>query len=177
MHPTPRAFALASLALALFALAASPLAAGETTAAAVFDRLTALEGTWTGTADVSPEGVEGTSVFRVSANGSVVMETMEPGGPHEMINMYHLDGDDLVVTHYCSAGNQPTMRLDLARASATEAPFVFTGGSNLDAAHDDHIHDLTLRFVAEDEIEAHWTHWEGGEEGGTLVIRLERVGG
>jgi hypothetical protein len=63
-----------------------------------------------------------------SAGGSVVMETMMAGTDYEMINMYHLDGDDLVLTHYCAGGNQPTMRLDRAKATATELPFVFTGG-------------------------------------------------
>ena len=27
-----------------------------------------------------------------------------------MATLYHLDGDQLMLTHYCSAGNQPRMR-------------------------------------------------------------------
>ena len=78
------------------------------TAQAAFDRLKTLEGTWHGTASGGGEG-EGqgeatvTHVFRNSAAGTVVMETMNPGSDHEMINMYHLDGDDLVLTHYCAS--------------------------------------------------------------------------
>ena len=36
-----------------------------------------------------------------------------------MINMYHMDGDDLVLTHYCAGGNQPTMKLNTENSSAT----------------------------------------------------------
>ena len=50
--------------------------------------------------------------FKTSAAGTVVMETMNPGTGHEMINMYHVDGDDLLLTHYCAGNNQPRMRLN-----------------------------------------------------------------
>ncbi len=47
-----------------------------------------------------------------TADGTVVMETMDSGNPdHEMINMYHLGGNEFVLTHYCAGNNQPIMRL------------------------------------------------------------------
>ncbi len=49
-----------------------------------------------------------------------------------MINMYHLDGDDLVLTHYCAGGNQPHMKLDRASATSGKLQFDFIGGTNLD---------------------------------------------
>ena len=41
--------------------------------------------------------------FRVTSAGSVVQETMFPGSDHEMVNMYSVDGDKLLMTHYCAA--------------------------------------------------------------------------
>ena len=56
-----------------------------------------------------PDG-EGIVEFRVSSNGSAVRELMYPGTEHEMTNMYTLEGNTLVMTHYCAGGNQPHMR-------------------------------------------------------------------
>jgi len=42
--------------------------------------------------------------------GTAVLERFThpgSGGPQTMLTVYHLDGDDLLLTHYCVAGNQP----------------------------------------------------------------------
>jgi hypothetical protein len=57
-----------------------------------------------------------------------------------MTSMMHLDGNELVLKHYCIAGNQPEMKLDRARSTARELNWVFTGGTNLDPAKDPHVH-------------------------------------
>lgn len=171
-RPLPLA-TLALLAAALLAAAGEPAAAID--AETAFEKLKALEGTWVGTA--GPEGGEQgpvTHEFEVSAGGTVVMETMMEGTDHEMINMYHLDGDGLVITHYCAGGNQPTMRLDLAKASATTLPFVFTGGTNLDPAADSHIHDGTLHLQEDGTLKSSWSGYTGGEPHHTMVFTLKR---
>ena len=81
----------------------------------MLDAVRALEGRWIA------ETPYGTSEheFAVSSAGSVVREIMGPGEEHEMTNMYTLDGNALVMTHYCGAGNQPRMRAtDSWRSSA-----------------------------------------------------------
>ena len=52
------------------------------------------------------------SVIKVTAGGSAVHETLFPGSAHEMVSVYHLDGADLVMTHFCALGNQPRMKAD-----------------------------------------------------------------
>ncbi len=141
---------------------------------AAFDRLKTLEGTWHGTAS-GADGAEGkvTHVFRNSAAGTVVMETMNPGVEgHEMINMYHLDGDDLVLTHYCAGNNQPTMCL--AESSGNEMRFDFTGGTNLDPEKDAHIHVAKLVLVDADTLESSWTGYNEGNEAGVQTFLLKR---
>ena len=167
--------------LLLLILAAGVAAADDGDAAealsaqAAFDRLKTLEGTWHGTASGhdGEGGGEVTHVFRNSAAGTVVMETMNPGVEnHEMINMYHLDGDDLVLTHYCAGNNQPTMRL--ASASGEEMRFDFTGGTNLDPEKDPHIHGAKLVLVDADTLESSWTGYNEGKEAGVQVFTLKR---
>jgi hypothetical protein len=177
MRSILRPLALSALVL----LAASGLAAGEEGAAgldaqAAFDKLKALAGDWYATAEAMP-GERADHRIRVSAGGSVVMETMMAGTDYEMINMYHLDGDDLVLTHYCAGGNQPTMRLDRTKATATELPFVFTGGTNLDPATDQHIHDTVITLRDDGSVVANWTSYSGGQKGEGLVITLRRAEG
>ncbi len=107
---------LAALLLGMGAGAQAETGAPAIDAAAAFEKLKGLAGSWTG---AGPEGEgEAPHEYRLASAGTVVMETMYGGTDHEMINMYHLDGDDLVLTHYCSGGNQPRMKLDRASATA-----------------------------------------------------------
>ena len=69
--------------------------------AAAFEALKTLEGTWVMT-EAGPNGKVDEVVFKPTAGGSAMMETMFPGSKHEMLNAYHMDGDNVIVTHYCA---------------------------------------------------------------------------
>ena len=103
---------------------AIPSFAAALTAEIAFARLKSMEGIWEGRSEGFGEEAEAAAAtavkheIRVSAAGSVVIETMNPATDHEMINMYHLDGDDLVLTHYCAGGNQPHMKLVPSRSTS-----------------------------------------------------------
>jgi hypothetical protein len=161
---------LAVAALLVFAVAV-PAAAGGMDAADALAQLKALEGTWTGTAGGNP-GVE--IEYRVTGGGSVVMETQFPGSEHEMVSMYHLDGERLVMTHYCAAGNQPRLELDPA-AGGDELTFVFAGGSNLDPAVDVHIHGARFRLAADGSMRQVWSSYRDGEPAHEMVFELQRA--
>lgn len=154
----------------LVILPLSSASADEAPGHEAFETLKALEGTWHGTS--SADQKDATHVFEVSAAGTVVMETMFPDTDHEMINMYHLDGDDLVLTHYCAGGNQPTMKL--AKAEGNTLHFDFTGGTNLDPDSDPHIHAAML-VLGDDELQSHWTAWNEGKKAGVNEISLKRA--
>jgi hypothetical protein len=86
---------------------------------------------------------------------AAVVETVFPGTPHEMVTVYHADGADLVLTHYCMEGNQPRMR---ARdASGSRFDFKFDGGTNIDPRRDRHMNSASLELVGDDEIRTEWT--------------------
>ena len=163
-------------------VSAGPGFAGGVEASAVFDRLKSLAGTWEGTPEAQGEIEAGEHenakvkhVFEVSAAGTVVMETMGPGTDHEMINMYHLDGNDLVLTHYCAGGNQPTMRLDREASTAHNLVFNFTGGTNFDPAVDTHIHAAEIALHDEDAMISSWKPYVGGKQAGTMTFHLARA--
>ncbi len=102
------------------------------------------------------------SVYKLTGGGKVVHETIFPGKPFEMITVYHLDGNDVVATHYCAAGNQPRFKLDPS-STATKMVFNFNGGSNIDPAKDMHMHEGTVTIIDADHIEGVWQGWENGQ--------------
>lgn len=153
---------------------AAPVASEESAAnQTAFEMLKDLSGDWTGTA-TSKDGPPASVQYRLTGGGSTVMETLFPGTDHEMISMYHMDGTELVLKHYCVMGNQPEMRLDPARSDSRQLVFVFTGGTNLDPDRDAHIHGGKIVFVDDDHIEAEWRYFEGGKETGQNRLFLAR---
>lgn len=145
-------------------------AAGKIDSKAAFEKLKGLAGDWHGTAN---ETMPGAVSYRVTGNGSVVMETMFPGTDHEMINMYHMVDGELVAVHYCSSGNQPRFKLDLAKSTPTELVFAFDGGTNFDPAKDSYVRGGKLSF-GDGKLVEDWTFYGGGKETGTATFKLGR---
>src|SRR5262249_7488379 len=78
----------------------------EAKSEAAFKQLSSLVGEWTG----SHEGAGITVSYTMTASGSALMKEFRPSGKPAMVTMFSVDGDHLVATHYCSAGNKPQMR-------------------------------------------------------------------
>jgi hypothetical protein len=80
-----------------------------------FDNLKGLAGSWEAhVATVPPQAdMEGKMVqvsLRVTSMGNALVHEMTGAGrPDDPITMLYLDGDRLLLTHYCDAGNRPRM--------------------------------------------------------------------
>jgi hypothetical protein len=57
-----------------------------------------LAGTWTGKAGSGDQKMDATVTYKITANGSAVMETLFPDTDHEMVTMYTVDRGALVLT-------------------------------------------------------------------------------
>jgi hypothetical protein len=153
-------------------LAAVLAMAAEPPESPSLDSFKVLAGEWVQVdRDGKPTGQPGVT-YRVTANGSAVLETIFPGTDHEMITMYHRDGKDLVLTHYCALGNQPRMRC--RKIDGNVLRFEFEGGTNLDPAKDAHMHDATFTFVDANTLVSAWTMWEGGKAAHKAEFRYGR---
>jgi hypothetical protein len=163
-----RRFLLGGLVFAALAVGAradeKPAKAAAPTAATHpgLERIKKLAGTWVAADKDGKPTDQVVSVIKVTAGGSAVHETLFPGGPQEMLSVYHADGADLVMTHYCMLGNQPRMKAD-PKSPANQIKWQFTGGTNLDPAKDMHMHEGTLTFVDDDHIEFAGVAWVGGK--------------
>src|SRR5277367_3311594 len=76
----------------------------QTSVQATFAKLETLQGNWSG--KNSQEKPVQTS-YRLTSNGSALMGEIH--ADENMISMIHMDGDRLLMTHYCGVGNQPRM--------------------------------------------------------------------
>jgi hypothetical protein len=143
-------------------------------AKAAFEKLKSLAGEWQSKSDGHGHDASGKILYKVTSNGSVVMETYFPGSDHEMISMYHLDGDELRMTHYCAANNQPRMHLDKKASKPNDLKFVFDGGTNLDPSKDMHIHGGRIIFIDKARVETEWDGYMGGKSMGATKFVLTR---
>lgn len=153
------------------------LAGGRQSAAAhspTLDTIKALAGDWVAADRASDPTAPIQTSLRVTAGGSAVLETLFPGTEHEMLTVYHADGEALVLTHYCVLGNQPHYR---ARAGEAEHQLVFEcqGGCNIRTADDAHMHEGSLTIVDADHIRTRWQMYENGAASHTVEIDLVRV--
>lgn len=141
------------------------------TRSTLFSAMSQLEGRW----HVVGMPEEAVFDFDISSAGSVVREIMFPGGDEEMTNMYSLDGNAIVMTHYCAHGNQPHMRAE--RLEGDRLVFESVGVRDRTSEDEKYMGAMTLVFVDEGHIQQIWRQLpdEGTEE--PVVIDLERIAG
>ena len=125
-----------------------------------FDQLKSLAGEWERT---NTQGVKTTLTYQVVSNGSVLMERLKSGDMSEMITMYSLDGDHIVATHYCSAGNQPTMQTPTAMAATGKYDFSFLRLSGAKTPDEGHMVALSLTMADKDHLAQMWTFQDHGK--------------
>ncbi len=138
----------------------------ESSAQVCFARLKKLAGDWTHNEDKSGKAMVSLR-YKVIAGGSAVEEEMMPDSPEGMTSIYHLDNGNLVMTHYCSIGNQPHLRATKA-STASKMEFQCTGGGgNMKSENDMHIHHLVLTFLSDDHFTQEWSANKDGKQTGT----------
>lgn len=160
---------IANLVLAAAAAHAGPKAVPASDAAA-FARLKTLVGEWEGDTRMG----KGHLSYELIAGGTALVEKESAENMPAMLTVYHLDGDRLLLTHYCMAGNQPRMR---ARAFDTESgqlEFEFLDGTNLPAGAG-HMHNAKLRFVDKDHITTEWSFYENDAQKFSETAEYRRV--
>lgn len=133
-------------------------AASPAQQAVLLDKMKTLEGEWTMPDEKG--AIQLASVFRVTAAGSAVREVMFPGTPHEMTNMYHMDGATLMMTHYCAIGNQPHMRAQ--PGDGKTIVFQPDSVSNLTNKDGGYMGGVKVTFVDNDHVTFSWTHYKDG---------------
>ena len=118
----------------VLALAATA-ALAQSNAQKTFDKLKSLNGTWEGKAS---NGQTVQVDNRTTSGGSAIMSEIK--GYEDMVSMIHMDGDRVLMTHYCGAGNQPRFTASLS-PDGKIVTFDYLDATNLSAqpAHMQHV--------------------------------------
>jgi hypothetical protein len=144
-------------------------------AAAAFEKLKSLQGTWEAP---GADGQKATTTFELTANDTVLLERYAnpalPGGGH-MVSAYHLDGAALILTHYCIAKNQPTLKAETFDASSGEIQFEFLRASNLSSKNAGHMRRALYRIDDANHFTTSWEFFENGKKTMTELEKFVRV--
>jgi len=135
-----------------------------------FERLTSLVGEWKGAQD----GTEMTLTYTLTADGSALMEEFR-AGKTVMVTMFTVDGDHLIATHYCSAGNQPQMMTKpITDPSAKSLTFELAHAYGMKTPDDWHNARLTVTMEDKQHLTQVWTYEYNGKNG-TNTFRFTRA--
>src|SRR5215475_1942343 len=131
----------------------------KTSGALAFDQLKTLVGEWEGKTASGPVKI----TYTLVSGGTALMERIQPANEAEMITMYSADGDKIAVTHYCSEGNQPSMKTETLKGIANKYSFSLISVSGLKSPDAGHMTGLVLTLVDKDHLKQEWTYWNKGK--------------
>lgn len=143
-----------------------------------FDTLKSLAGSWEGRMTTFPQQaeVEGKLMqvsLRVTSMGNALMHEMTGAGrPDDPITMLYLDGDHLLLTHYCDAGNRPRMVGKMSADGKTvEFDFLDVAGSTQYG----HMHHAVFTVTDANHHTEEWTFMMPGDKPVRAHLDLQRT--
>ncbi len=164
--------AISTLLVVLALAGASSHAAGGPNgdSATFFERMKQLEGEWRG--HWEPGGISTTVRYTVTGNGSALVEeyVLEGESRTTMATVYHLDGDRLMLTHYCSIKNQPRMVAAGSFGDQNSATFEFLDITN--HSEGGYSRRLELSLIDADRTSVHYTGSRTGRRSGVVLERV-----
>src|SRR5258708_23008927 len=153
--------------LSVVLMSLSTLAFAQSDALRSFDKLKTLAGSWEGQVTTVPQeaAIEGKLMqvsFRVTSMGNTLMHEMTGAGrPDDPITMLYLDGDRVLLTHYCDAGNRPRMAGKMSPDGKTvEFDFLDVAGSTQYG----HMHHAVFTFLDANHHIEDWTYMMAGDK-------------
>ncbi len=138
---------------------------------AAFARLQTLAGEWQADTAMGKARVSYESI----AAGTSLVEREAIANMPVMITVYHMDGDRLMLEHYCASGNQPRMEARSFNPETGELSFRFLDATNLANKGAAHMHNATFRLIDNDHLTAAWELFEGGKRKSVENFEYTRV--
>jgi len=126
-----------------------------------YDRVKSLAGNWTGT---NKHGKAVKVSYTVVSGGAAVLERLFSPEAGNMVTIYYPDGERLMVTHYCSAGNHPRLLAASPKADDNEIAFSFFDVTNVqNSTLHGYMRALKFHFTDKNHFTQDWTFgWSDG---------------
>jgi hypothetical protein len=157
-------FMLSVVLMSLSTVAFAQTDAQKSDAQQSFDKLKTLAGFWEGQVTTLPPQAE--------IEGKLMHEMTGAGRPDDPITMLYLDGDRLLLTHYCDAGNRPRM---VGKASpdgrTVEFDFLDVAGSTQYG----HMHHAVFTVIDANHHIEDWTYMQPGDKPAHAHFDLQRT--
>jgi hypothetical protein len=162
----------------LVLLSLCAMAVAQSDAQKSFDKIKTMEGSWEGHVTTTPPhpDIDGKAIqvsLRVTSMGNAVVHEMTGmGRPDHPVTMVYLDGDRLVLTHYCDAGNRPRMAGKiLADGKTVDFDFLDVSGS----LQYGHMHHADFTEIDANHHTEDWTYMEPGDKPVRAHMELQRA--
>ena len=168
---------LAAVGLLGLGYLATGQASDDTPAVAALARLRSLTGEWEGSVEWSgARKATGSmnAIYSLTGNGSAVVESLVTDGASAMTSVYHLDGADLRMTHFCAAQNQPRLKANRIDVGRGIVDFAFLDATNLPSLDAPHVHGVEIRLLDADHMTLTFV-FEGGGHKSRERIALKRL--
>jgi hypothetical protein len=178
-------FAVALILFAAVVLSLSTVAFAQSDAEKSFDKLKTLAGSWEGPVTMDPSSAEMAMdkpvhlTLRVTSRGNALVHEMQAAGTPDdpnrydhPVTMFYLDGDRLLLTHYCDAGNRPRMVAKTSPDGKTvEFDFLDVAGGNQYG----HMYHAVFTIIDADHHTEDWTFLMPGDKPMHAHMNLQRT--
>jgi hypothetical protein len=163
-------FVLATALLAAAALQAAGPKSEDSAGPAAYARLKTLVGEWEADTQMGKAHIS----YELIAGGTSLVERESAEKMPAMLTVYYLDGDRLLLTHYCMAGNQPRMQARAFNPETGEVAFEFLDATNLTPGGG-HMHNAKIRIADHDHLNTEWEFYENGQRKMAETTQYTRV--
>ncbi len=150
---------LRRITVLLAIVSASVSSSAQSDAQRALDRFKSMVGTWTGK---NAQGQPSEVTYRLMAGGTSVMAESVMGD-EAMTSLFYVDGDRLLMTHFCPSNNQPRMKATISPDGKTVS-FDFLDATNLASPQAGHMHRAVYVFVDAEHYSEDWTWKREGKD-------------
>jgi hypothetical protein len=171
--------------LCVVLMSLSTVVFAESDAQKSFDKIKTLAGSWQGPVTTEPKQPDWENgkplqvTMRVTSRGNALVHEMQEAGTADdptrydhPVTMFYLDGDRLLLTHYCDAGNRPRMAARVSPdGTKVEFDFIDVAG-NMQYGHMQH---ALFTIIDANHHTEEWTYMMPGDKPVRAHFDLQRT--